>query len=67
MELEYYKKFDETISKFNNGKERFKTSSLFNVTINTLVREGDPIKLIDQLIEMNDNLRKDFEQYINSH
>jgi hypothetical protein len=47
------------ISKFENGKERYQQSAMFNRVINTLVRGADPLVVIDQLIKAYDgNLPK---------
>lgn len=48
------KGFKDIINKFNNGKERFNTSPTFNKVVYMLVQEVDPIKIIDQLIDVAD-------------
>ena len=43
--LEYYKKVDETIAKFKNGKELYHTSATFNIVVQSLVRGADVYEL----------------------
>ena len=61
---EHYKKTDEILSKFKNGKNRFRESALFNRVVQMLVRDADPIEIIDQLITITDDTQKAFEQYM---
>lgn len=46
----------ELIHKFKNGNERYATDSYVNKVINVLARRGDPIELLDQILEINSNL-----------
>ena len=62
--MEFYKKTDECIAKFKNGKERYQQSATFNRVVQMLVRDADPYEIIDQLCQMNDDNQKAFEQYI---
>lgn len=59
-----YKKTDECIAKFKNGKERYQQSATFNRVVQMLVRGADTIEIIDQLITITDDTQKAFEQYI---
>lgn len=63
-ELERYNKTDEIISKFKNGKERYKRSVLFNKVAQMLVRDMDPYEVIDQLIMSNEDFQNALEQYM---
>jgi hypothetical protein len=63
-EQEFYRKTDECIARFKNGKERYKTSPTFNRAVQMLVRDVDPYDIIDQLCQMSDDHTKAFEQYI---
>lgn len=63
-EEEFYRKIDECIAKFKNGKERYRNSATFNRIIQMLVRDVDPYDIIDQLCQMNDDNQKAFEQYV---
>lgn len=63
-EFEFYKKTDECISKFKNGKERYRKSPTFNRVIQMLVRGVDPFDVIDQLCQVTDDTQKAFEQYV---
>jgi len=63
-EMEFYKKTDECIAKFKNGKERYQQSATFNRAVQMLVRDVDPYDIIDQLCQMTDDNQKAFEQYI---
>jgi hypothetical protein len=60
---EFYRKTDECIARFKNGKERYKTSATFNRVVQMLVRDIDPYEIIDQLCQMSDDQVKAFEQY----
>jgi len=62
-EIELYKKTDECIAKFKNGKERYKQSATFNRVIQMLVRDVDPYEIIDQLCQTIDDIQKAFNQY----
>ena len=61
---EFYKKTDETIAKFKNGRERYNNSATFNRVVQMLVRGEDPLEIIDQLSMSIDDKNKAFEQYI---
>ncbi len=61
---EHYKKTDEVVAKFKNGKERYQQSALFNMVVQMLVRDADHLEIIDQLITITDDTQKAFEQYI---
>lgn len=61
---EHYKKTDEIVAKFKNGKERYRQSATFNRVVQMLVRDADPLEIIDQLITITDDTQKAFEQYI---
>ncbi len=63
-EMEFYKKTDECIAKFKNGKERYQQSATFNRVLQMLVRDVDPYDIIDQLCQMTDDNQKAFEQYV---
>lgn len=51
-EHDRYQKTEDIISKFENGLDRFKLSPLFNTTIQMLVDDVDPLKVIDHLINV---------------
>ena len=61
---EFYRKTDECIARFKNGKERYKNSATFNRVIQMLVRDVDPYEIIDNLCQMSDDQTKAFKQYI---
>lgn len=61
---EIYRKTDECIDRFRNGKERYRTSATFNKVVQALVREVEPYEIIDQLCQMLDDQSKAFEQYV---
>jgi len=63
-QLEFYHKTDECIARFKNGQERYRTSSIFNMVVQMLVRDVDPYEIIDHLCQMSDDQTKAFEQYI---
>jgi len=60
-------KLDELISKFKNGEERYRNSALMNKCVQTLARDGDPIELIDQLVEFLDSQNKQLEEMIKNY
>jgi hypothetical protein len=59
-----YRKTDECIARFKNGKERYRNSATFNRVVQMLVRDVDPYEIIDQLCQISDDQTKAFEQYI---
>jgi len=61
---EIYKRTDEIILKFPNGKERYRKSALFNKIIQVLARGQDEYEVIDILITNNEDLKNAFEQYM---
>lgn len=61
---EIYLKTSEYITKFKNGEKRYRESPLFNQVIQMLVRDVDPIDIIDQLIQTTENTQKAFEEYM---
>ena len=61
---QFYNKTDECVSKFKNGKERYRTSAQFNLVIQMLARGADLYEIIDQLCQSNDDLQNAFQQYI---
>jgi hypothetical protein len=63
-EQEFYRKTDECIARFKNGKERYRNSATFNRVVQMLVRDADPYEIIDHLCQMSDDQNKAFEQYI---
>ena len=63
----HYKGLNEVIDSFKNGEERYYKSSTVNVIINSLVSGEDPIKLIDQLCQMNDDINDRFIEYVNNN
>ena len=62
-EMDFYKKTEECIAKFKNGKERYRTSATFNRVVQMLVRDVDPYDVIDHLCEVSDDTQKAFEQF----
>lgn len=64
MQEEYYQKTDECVAKFKNGKARYQQSATFNRVIQMLVRDADPMEIIDQLVTITDDTQKAFEQYM---
>lgn len=63
-DIEFYKKTDECIARFKNGKERYRNSATFNRVVQMLVRDVNPYEIIDHLCQMSDDQTKAFEQYI---
>ena len=61
---EFYKKTDECIARFKNGKERYRNSATFNRVVQMLVRDADPYEIIDHLCQMTDDQTNAFLQYI---
>lgn len=63
-EYKFYYKTSEYITKFKDGEKRYRESPLFNQVIQMLVRDVDPIDIIDQLIQTIENTQKAFEEYM---
>jgi len=61
---EFYLKTSKYITKFKDGEKRYRESPLFNQVIQMLVRDVDPIDIIDQLIQTTENTQKAFEEYM---
>ena len=61
---EFYLKTSEYITKFKDGEKRYRESPLFNQVIQMLVRDVNPIDIIDQLIQTTENTQKAFEEYM---
>ena len=61
---EFYLKTSEYITKFKDGEKRYRESPLFNQVIQMLVRDVNPIDIIDQLIQTTENIQKAFEEYM---
>jgi hypothetical protein len=61
---EFYLKTSEYITKFKDGEKRYRESPLFNQVIQMLLRDVDPIDIIDQLIQTIENTQKAFEEYM---
>lgn len=59
-----YKKTEDCISRFKNGKERYHKSPTFNRVVQMLVRDMDPYDIIDQLCLAIDDQNNAFEQYM---
>lgn len=62
--MEHYKNREELIPKFKDGDKRYLESALFNKVVQMLIRGADPILIIDQLVEMNDETQKKFQEYM---
>jgi predicted kinase len=63
-EQEFYRKTDECIARFKNGKERYRNSALFNRVVQMLARDADPYEIIDQLCQMSIDQTRAFEHII---
>lgn len=61
---EFYLKTSKYITKFKDGEKRYRESPLFNQVIQMLVKDVDPIDIIDQLIQTTENTQKAFEEYM---
>ncbi len=62
--FEHYLKTDEIVAKFKNGEQRYLNSATFNRVVQMLVRDADPLEIIDQLITITEDTQKAFEQYM---
>lgn len=63
-EMELYRKTDEIIAKFKNGKQLYQKSATFNIIVQMLVRNVDPYDVIFQLCQIVEDSQKAFQQYI---
>lgn len=64
MTMDSYRKTEEIINRFKNGKERYKRSALFNKVVQMLVRDVDEYEIIDDLINVAQDSTSALEQYI---
>lgn len=64
MKKGFYLKTSEYITKFKDGEKRYRESPLFNQVIQMLIRDVNPIDIIDQLIQTTENTQKAFEEYM---
>jgi hypothetical protein len=63
LDRDFYLKIDECIARFENGKERYRTSPTVNMVVQILVRDTDPYKTIDRLCQIVDDQSQTFRQY----
>lgn len=63
-QMEFYRKTDEVISKFKHGKEMYRKSAMFNQCVQMLVRDADPLEIIEMLCVSHDDMRKALEHRI---
>ena len=54
------------LSKFDNGLELYQNNAVFANCIEHLLRGGDVYKILEQIIVMQQNQQKHFEEIINS-
>lgn len=57
-------KTNEYVAKFKDGEKRYRESPLFNQVIQMLVRDVDPIDVINQLIHTTEDTQRAFELYM---
>ena len=62
--IEVHDKIVELVNKFDNGVERYNRSPLFNQVINSLARDADPLKIIDQLINVAEQSQNALEDHL---
>lgn len=60
----WYAKRKELLEKFVNGNWRYNNEHIFRSIIEALMRDADPLVVIDKLIEMNKDLQDRFKEYI---
>lgn len=59
----WYAKRKELLEKFINGHWRYNNEHIFHSIIEALMRDADPLVVIDKLIEMNKELHDRFMEY----
>ncbi len=64
--LEMYKKTDEIISKFKNGKELYHKSPMFNQVVQMLVRDVSFYDIIESIINSVDDTQRALEHHLMS-
>jgi|GEM_PF-6315334 len=62
--LEFYRKTDEVISKFKNGKELYRKSPMFNQVVQMIVRDVDLYDIIESIVTTVDDTQKAFEHHL---
>lgn len=60
---ETHNKIKYILSKFPDGEKRFRESAIFNKVIQCLIRDVDPMVIIDQLIDTTERTQKAFTDY----
>ena len=60
----WYAKRKELLLKFTNGHWRYNNEHIFHSIIEALMRDADPLVVIDKLIEMNKDLHDRFIEYV---
>ena len=58
-------RIDELLAEFDNGEELYRKSALFHKYIKMMICGLSPYKAVEQIIVMNENFRKEMEDYIN--
>lgn len=56
----------ELLQKFENGEERFQKDALFNQCINMLVRGADPLKVLDEVLQIQSKTLKEYISHVNN-
>lgn len=57
-------KVQAILDKFPDGEKRFRESAIFNNTIMALSADQDPLKIIDQLINIISNTQNELKRVI---
>lgn len=64
MDIGYYEKADEIVSKVKNGDTLFRESPHFNMAVIAIVRGEDPLNIIGQLCQSLTDQSKAFELHL---
>lgn len=61
---ERYQKIDELVQKFKNGEELYRTSPMFNTTIQMMVKGLTVYEAFEQIILAHERTQRAFEDYV---
>lgn len=64
MDISYYEKVDEIVSKVKNGETLFRESTHFNMSVIAIARGEDPLNIIGQLSQSLTGQSKAFELHL---
>jgi hypothetical protein len=55
---------DEILEQFKDGERRYREDPIFHSIIHCLERDDNPIRLLDQVLSINENVTKQYHKLI---